>query len=163
MIEENLIERLELYLKENFTDLSDLKFSYYAKSKEGFIENIKSKIDAFIDKFDYTFSNHLLDLIKQKGLTEVEVYKNAHLDRRIFSKLRNNRNYKPGKHTILAVAFAMKLNVDEAEELLNKGGYSLSNFDKRDMIIKFLFENQIYDLFTVNEILEHYGFPPIGD
>ena len=96
-------------------------------------------------------------------MTEVEVYKKAHLDRRIFSKLRNDRSYKPSKRTILAIAFAMELNIDEAKELLENGGYYLGNFYKFDLIMIFLFENKIYDLFLVNEILDHYGYGTLGD
>ena len=96
-------------------------------------------------------------------MTEVEVYKKAHLDRRIFSKLRNDRSYKPSKRTILAIAFAMELNIDEAKELLENGGYYLGKFYKFDLIMIFLFENKIYDLFLVNEILDHYGYGTLGD
>lgn len=114
-------------------------------------------------KFDYTFSNYLRDLIRQKGLTEVEVYKKAHLDRRIFSKLRTVRSYRPSERTVWAIGFAMELNIDEAEELLSKCGYALSNHYKLDLIIRFFFENHIYDLFTINEILEYYGFQILGE
>ena len=159
MTKEQIIENLDSYIQKNFVDLSDLKFSV----NSGLTGAIKNKIDEILAKFDYTFSNYLRDLIKKKGLTEVEVYKKAHLDRRIFSKLRNVRSYKPSERTVLAIAFAMELDIEEAEKLLSKCGYALSNYYKFDVIIRFFFENQIYDLFTINEILEQYEFQPLGE
>lgn len=162
MTKEQVIEKLEFYIRQNFVDLGGLKFSVSSKYS-GLTGKIKKKIDDILAKFDCTFSNYLRDLIKQKGLTEVEVYKKAHLDRRIFSKLRNVRSYKPSERTVLAIAFAMELDIEEAEELLSKCGYALSPYYKLDLIIRFFFENHIYDLFTINEILEHYGFQPLGE
>lgn len=68
----------------------------------------------------------------------------------------------PRKRTIIAIAFAMELTFDEAQKLLERGGYYLSEFSKEDVIISFCFDNKIYDLFTVNEALDHYGFKPIS-
>jgi len=68
----------------------------------------------------------------------------------------------PRKRTILAIAFAMELTLDETQDLLKRGGYSLSPSIKEDVIIAFCFDNKIYDLFTVNEALDHYGFKPIS-
>ena len=109
-----------------------------------------------------TFPKYLLDFIAARGLNEVDVYKRANLDRRIFSKLRNQKGYMPRKRTIIAIAFAMELTLDEAQNLLERGGYSLSEYSKEDVIIAFCFDNKIYDLFTVNEALDHYGFKPIS-
>ncbi|MBQ7704687.1 MAG: hypothetical protein IJT73_04555 [Selenomonadaceae bacterium] len=108
---------------------------------------IKNKIDnaALLNETLKYFN--LRDLSGQKNLSEVEVYKSAHLDRRIFSKLRNDKNYNPSKYTILAVALGMKLNLEETLTLLQKGGYALSEYSKFDLI---------------NEVLDYYEFKPLG-
>lgn len=160
MIDDEMFERLESYLAENYVELQ-IKFSVGPKYS-GLSGFIQERIDNLLAKFDHTFSNYLRDLIKSKGLTEIEVYKKACLDRRIFSKLRNDRSYKPSKRTILSVAFAMELNLNEAEDLLKQGGYALSEYSKFDVIIRFFFENQIYDLFLINEILDCYDFKPLS-
>ena len=98
-----------------------------------------------------TFGQYVRDLIKQKDMTEVEIYKRAQIDRRIFSKIRRYRNYTPSERTIWAICFALELTLDEALELLGKAGYTLADNNKEDMIIKFFFENKIYDLFLINE------------
>ena len=115
-----------------------------------------------LQRLEETFPQYLLNLIAKRGLNEVDVYKRAHLDRRIFSKLRTQKDYMPRKRTIVAIAFAMELDFDEAQDLLERGGYALSEYSKEDVIISFFFENRIYDFFQLNEVLDHYGFKPLS-
>jgi len=176
--EDDLFDRIDLYLEENFRDMSGLeaakkrgiKFSYSAsplgdpeeslKTFEVIIRKLKDKI-GLAGSF---FSDYLFKLIKQKNLTDVEVYKAAHLDRRVFSKIRNERNnYMPAKKTVLAIAFAMKLDFKETNTLLARAGYFLSSGRKEDVIAAYFIENQIYDLFLINEVLDYYDCPLIGD
>ena len=96
-------------------------------------------------------------------MTEVEVYKKVHLDRRVLSKLRRDKNYMPSKRTVLAIAFSLELDVDEVEELLKKSGYALSDCIQEDLVIKNFFENKIYNLFVVNEVLNKCGFKTFGN
>lgn len=172
-----LIDRIDLYIEKNFHDMSGLedqakrgvKFSYSAsslgepaesaKTFETIIRKLKDKI-GLAGSF---FSDYLFKLIKQKNLSEVAVYKAAHLDRRVFSKIRNERNYMPAKKTVLAIAFAMKLDFKETNTLLARAGYFLSNGRKEDVIAAYFIENQIYDLFLINEVLDYYDCPLIGD
>ncbi len=109
------------------------------------------------------FSDYLFKLIKDKNLTDVEVYKKAHLDRRIFSKIRNEKDYMPSKRTILAIAIALELDFKETNTLLERAGYYLSKGRKEDVIIGYFIENQIYDIFLINEVLDHYGFKILGE
>lgn len=150
----NLIEPIDAYVKKNY--VSTPKFSYSGNYHA-------EKIEKIIEQREKNFSEYLLEFIREKNMSEVEVYKKAHLNRRIFSKLRNEENYKPSKKTILAISFGMELKLSEVEELLKHGGYALSLDDKFDLIMRYFFENQIYDLFLVNEVLDYYEFKPISD
>ena len=150
----NLIEPIDDYVKKNY--VSTPKFSYSGSYHA-------EKIEKIIEQREKNFSEYLLEFIREKNMSEVEVYKKAHLNRRIFSKLRNEENYKPSKKTILAISFGMELKLSEVEELLKHGGYALSLEDKFDLIMRYFFENQIYDLFLVNEVLDYYEFKPISD
>ncbi len=172
--DENLIERLDLYIDKNFNDPAyakkdNAKYSIsYGKSAEptGYLktfEIIVRKVKNAVGLAGSYFSDNLFKLIKQKNLTEVEVYKAAHLDRRIFSKIRNGVNYMPSKKTVLAIAVAMKLDLTETNTLLSCAGYFLSNGRKEDVIVRYFIENEIYDLYLINEVLEHYGCPILGD
>ena len=109
-----------------------------------------------------TFAEYLLRYMDERGADPVEVYKRAHLNRRFLSKLRTNRKYKPHKRTLMAIAFGLKLSLDEAEDLLDRAGYSFSPYDTEDVIAKFFFEQGIHDLFEVNEALDRYGCKILG-
>jgi hypothetical protein len=99
-----------------------------------------------------TFSKQLLRLIKEKGLNEIDVYKAANIDRKLFSKIRRS-SYHPSRKTAIALILAAHLSYDEAIALLRLAGYSLSNYEKADVIIEFCLINKIYDLMLVNELL----------
>lgn len=155
----NLIEPIDDYINKNY--VSDIKFSVSGDIRASELEEMFLQLDSKFEKNPQIFSDYLFNLIREKNLSEVEVYKQSHLDRRIFSKLRNEKDYMPSKKTILAIAFGMKLNLEETEELLKHGGYALSVDLKFDLIMKYFLENKIYDLFLINEILDYYEFKPI--
>ena len=109
-----------------------------------------------------TFSQTLFKIIKEKGISETDCYKNANLDRRLFSKIRSNDDYQPRKNTVFALCIGLKLNLEEAEELLDKAGYSISHSIKLDTIMEYLIKQKVYDIMTVNEILDSFDCPILG-
>lgn len=130
-------------------------------SKSPMAEQDRS-LDDWLETMDDTFSESLLRLIDRKGKKDPEVYKKANVDRKLFSKIRNNPDYQPSKRTALAFAVALELNLDETRDFIGRAGYALSHSSKLDLIVEYFIVHQEYDIFTINETLFAFGQPLLG-
>lgn len=116
-------------------------------------------IDDLINQMEETFSQRLLRMIDERGMTDSEAYTKAYVDRRHFSKIRKDVDYTPNKKTVLAFAIALELSLDEAKDLLRSAGFALSRSSKTDIIVAYFLQNKIYDMFEINDVLDAYGQP----
>lgn len=125
---------------------------------------ITSKIpnlDGMLNNLDKGFSETLLYLIDRTGKKDSEIYKKANVDRKLFSKIRNNADYRPSKATAIAFAIALELSMDETDDLLARAGIALSQSNKFDVIVRYFIENKKYDIFELNSVLFEFDQPLI--
>ena len=167
MEKQQLFTKAKKYLDEWYDDgtcMYDLTAPEEACEKIG---NIcyscgSSKLEPNMLETEPTFSQKLFEFIRKKGMSETECYKRAHLDRRLFSKIRSDDDYQPKKDTVFALIFGLKLNLEDAESLLEAAGYSISHSLKKDVLIEFLIKEKKYDIITVNEVLHKFRCSLLG-
>lgn len=155
-IDENYVETHTLSRSRfNEPDLSHYHDVSYSKVSSGDIQD-------WIKMVDQPFSETLLHMIDVKGLSDVEVYKRANMDRKLFSKIRSNKDYIPNKRNVLALSIAMRLDLVETDALLECAGYALSQSQLFDVIIRYFIEHKLYDIDEINTVLFKYDQALLG-
>lgn len=124
-----------------------------------FFDEHESALAERMEHISDTFSQYLLYLISAKGMTNAEVYKRAIVDKKVFSKIKNNPQAHPRKMTAMCLCVGARLNMDETKDLLARAGYALSPCDKTDIIFSYFIEHHIYDMIELDIQLEEHGLP----
>ena len=122
----------------------------------------KRSLDELLRRQDAGFSETLLKLIDSSGSTDPEIYKRANISRQLFSKIRNNLNYRPTKETAIALALALELDVQDTNDLIGRAGYTLTNSSRFDLIIRYFIEKQIFNIVEINLALYEFDQPLLG-
>ena len=120
-------------------------------------------LEDYMKSMDKSFAYKLFDLIDQRGMTDVECYKKANVDKKTFSKIKcNPKTYKPSKQTAVAFAIALKLDLDETQDLLASAGLTLSRSFVFDKIIRYFIQKSVYDIYEINEALFEFDQVLLG-
>ncbi|MBR3752430.1 MAG: macro domain-containing protein [Ruminiclostridium sp.] len=119
-------------------------------------------LESMLRETDGGFSETLLKLIDRTGKKDSEIYKKANIDRKLFSKIRKNKNYKPSKSTALAFAIALELDLEETKDLIGRAGFTLTHSSKFDIIVEYFIKQEIYDIHTINVTLFDFDQSLLG-
>ncbi|MDO5340021.1 MAG: hypothetical protein Q4E78_07885 [Eubacteriales bacterium] len=167
MLNIELKKSIDEYIKNHFINVTlendfSVESENVTKSGEKFGSDNKVTLDQLMNDIGDSFQDKLFSYIDESGMTDVEVYKKANIDRKLFSKIRSNPMYHPRKQTVLALAIALQLNIEQTVDLLTSAEYALSPGSKGDLIVKYFIEHEIFDIMTINFALDEYGQPILG-
>jgi len=159
MLDQKLLLELQDYIEEHSIRI----FEELVIQQDMMSEPIR--VDELEDFIEITrkpsFREVLFSFIDRRKAVDSDVYKRAGIDRRHFSKIRSNPDYRPGKNTVIALGIALELSRDETDQLLSSAGYSLSENDTFDLVIQFFIAKKIYKIHDINQALDYFNLKPL--
>jgi hypothetical protein len=156
MIDEETKKALKEYIFDNYTLKSTSSGKKHKVSEEKLsLKILKEKLDKYIkeEKDIFTFSTLLEYYRQEKKMSTSEVYKNVWMDRRLYSQIMGNRNYRPLRTTAILLGLSLRLNKEEMDRLLESAGFLLSTSSFIDLTVMFCMNFGIYDISDINALL----------
>lgn len=185
--DKDLTEKLEAYIAKNYQDNSAEVFVSNSSFADSFTVDSTVFGDFSVNKIDFTtvdktksvtnifesendinesdsidFTKVLKTTLKKYKAKDSKIYKKSNIEKFAFARFKNNSDYKPKKEAVLGIAVALEMSLDETKNFLKQSGYEFSDKNKSDVIVKYFIENKIYNIFTINQMLFHFGESQLG-
>ena len=168
VLDKNKLADIQNYIKQNYVEPERIIFAERSCGSKPLDNDFSKQYSLYDDvsglkkrvksNINDSWQEALFHIIDTKFLDEVEVYKRGGLTKQTFSKIRSNSDYHPDKDTAIRLCIGLRLNLDETLDLLGKAGYTLSNSIERDLIVKYFIENKEYDIYSIDNVFEEFGF-----
>lgn len=109
------------------------------------------------------FSETLVQLMKERKLSNKKLADASLVGERTIQRLRNDEEYPTTVQTVLGLCYGLKLSVAEAEMLVGKTDFNIKPTNPQNYAYRCALsacaENSIYE---INEMLESCGYIPFG-
>ena len=109
------------------------------------------------------FSETLVQLMKERKLSNKKLADASLVGERTIQRLRNDEEYPTTVQTVLGLCYGLKLSVPEAEMLVGKTDFNIKPTNPQNYAYRCALsacaENSIYE---INEMLEACGYIPFG-
>lgn len=124
---------------------------------------IPAELEEFLKYRDESFAEMLNRLILERDVKSSEIYKAANVSRAVFSNIFTKKGYRVQKGTALALAIALKLDLEETKAFLAKAGHALSHAFRQDLVVEYCIVHKKYNIFEINELLFELDLPMLGE
>lgn len=124
--------------------------AYYKENRESMAENAG------------TFFNYVKEIMREKGLTQQEVFLQADIPERYGYKLLSGEKRTRQRDVILRICYAAKFSLEQTQRSLRK--YEMPELYAkipRDALLMIIFNERPGSIIEVNEILKNNGMPPL--
>lgn len=122
-----------------------------------------TQLSEIVEQTDVSFHGKLFQLIDERGFKEPTVYKAADISRQQFSQIRSNPNYHPTRNAAIRFALALKLDYEATQEFLSSAGYTLTQSNPADIIVKCCIDRGEFDTVKINSELYERNLPLLSN
>ena len=86
----------------------------------------------------------------EKGISKKEFYNQANINKAMFWNMKKNPGQIPKKTNALACVIGLRLDYDQAIDLLGRAGMTLSKYYETDRVVEDRIRKQMYDIDEIN-------------
>lgn len=151
------------YINEIYSPSENINAGYEVlEGHAELIGDVPDDLSGYLYNIDF---NSTFPMVLQKYVELKGIKKHSAMCRKIgmkpdtFSAILRGKYKEVKKENVLKICIGLELRTDEAEELLDSAGFSLSNAIMTDVVIKAFLRNRIYSVVAINAELYENNAP----